>query len=672
MRNGNDVKRSGNAAWPVGEYARDGAGRGYWLLAGVGRREPGDGDCVGNRTERMDGTDWAGGVDEGCGGRRTEWLGRVGRTGGINRGCRGIEPWLKERREAMGAFGRFASSRRDGMGFRAGSEEPAGMPAVLRRGGMGFGRLTRGRKALCVAINVVFWALFLVCLVMGFQAASEEPAGMPAVLDGNSVLMGTNLYGVNDYSPEIPFANVLKQARVWVSAGKYGGADGRPLALDGQGYPVSLLSDQTAVSYLFTTVTHHPEGEYAFEYDGGGTVTFSGAGKRLSNGNVQVSAGTVVIRITKTPVSNMRLWLPGHGAGDVFNKQFLKSVTPYYVLRFMNWTHTNSTWGQTETLPGWGEEDDFTWADNQGGGVPISVCLSLCDTIGARPWFCIHHKADDAYISRFFKEIEAWRPAIIEYANEVWNGQYRQSGYCGDAGVALGLDPKPWPAKLLYQADRTRRIKELSGGKGTVVVGSQAANAWVGATLLERCNGIPLPEGALVDVDEALNGADGLAIAPYFTCENPTVERLRTVAIPQALGWVVSNAAVARRYNAELVVYECGQHLIGQTSIQNTADMEALYRVYFGGIVERAPGVTACHFTNVSPYGTYGDWGTTDNLYGLDTAKRRAVLAFCLPKEPSYWLKEAGISLRRWDLQGAGMELMWAGAFSGGLLETEE
>jgi hypothetical protein len=457
--------------------------------------------------------------------------------------------------------------------------------------------------------------------------------------------MGTNLYGVCDYSPEIPFANALKQARVWVSAGKYGGADGRPLTLDADGYPVSLLADQTAVSYLFTASTYHPEGEYVFEYDGAGTVTFQGAGKRLTNGNVQVSSGTVVVRITSTPVSNMRLWLPGHDASDTFNRQFLESVKPYHVLRFMNWTHTNSVYSQTETKPGWGEPTDYTWADNQGGGVPISACLALCDEIGARPWFCIHHKADDEYIRRFFDSLEPWRPAIIEYTNEVWNGQYRQSGYCGDAGVALGLDAKAWPAKLYYQAERTKRIKELSGGKGTVVLASQAANAWVAKTLMGRFK------------------ADALAIAPYFNCEDPTVERLRAVAIPQALGWVDANKAVADSFGVPLMFYECGQHVIGQTAIQNTADMEALYHVYFAGIDERAPGIAMCHFTNVSPYGKYGDWGTTDNLYALDTAKRRAVLAFCAPKVVTQgdWLKAAGRLLKAGNLAGAGDALMNAG-----------
>lgn len=462
----------------------------------------------------------------------------------------------------------------------------------------------------------------------------------------SDILMGTNLYGVCDYSPEIPFANVLKQARPFVSAGKYGGADGRTLTTDEDGYPVSLLTDQTAVSYLFTTSTHHPEGEYAFEYDGTGTVKFQGAGVLLDNGNVQISSGTVIIRITSTPVSNMRLWLPGHTAADTFNKQFLESVKPYHIVRLMNWTHTNATWGQTETIPGWGDVTDYTWADSRGGGVPISACLALCDTIKARPWFCIHHMADDEYIKRFVDALPTGSNAVIEYTNEVWNGQYRQSGYCGDMGVAAGLDTKAWPAKLYWQADRTRRIKELSGGKGTVVLASQAANAWVAKTLMGRFK------------------ADALAIAPYFNCDDPTIERLRTVAIPQALGWVDANKAVADSFGVPLMFYECGQHVIGATVIQNTPDMESLYTEYFAGIDARIPGSVVCHFTNVSPYGQYGDWGTTDNLYALDTAKRRAIMAFCPPKVVTQgdWLAIAGKFLKAGNLNAAGDALVNAGS----------
>jgi hypothetical protein len=271
------------------------------------------------------------------------------------------------------------------------------------------------------------------------------------------------------------------------------------------------------------------------------------------------------------------------------------------------------------------------------------VCLDLCDEIGARPWFCIHHEADDAYIQRLFDEIEPWRPAIIEYSNEIWNSQYRQSGDCAKWGIAAGLHTAEMSAKLFWQADRTCRIKDLSGGKGAVVLASQAANAWVSKTLLGRYK------------------PDALAVAPYFSCDNPTIDRLHAVAIPTALERLDASKAVADAFGVQILLYECGQHVIGSTAIQNTPDMEALYTEYFAGIAARAPEI-ACHFTNCSAYGKYGDWGTTDNLYVLDTAKRRAVLSFCAPKTPEYWTRQAGIALRLGDMSAAGDALIQAGS----------
>jgi len=338
--------------------------------------------------------------------------------------------------------------------------------------------------------------------------------------------------------------------------------------------------------------------------------------------------------------------LPGHDAGDTFNKQFVESVRPYYVLRFMNWCAVNSTYGQTETKPAWGDLTDYTWADKAAGGVPMSVYLALCEEVGARPWLNIHHAADDAYVQRFFDALPSNTDAIIEYSNEIWNGQFRQSGWCGERGIAAGLDTQAWAAKLYWQAERTRRIKELSGGKGTIVLASQAANVGVAKALLGRFK------------------ADALAIAPYFGCDNPTVERLRTVGIPQSLRWIDANKAVADSYGVPLMLYECGQHLIGSTALQNTPEMEMLYVEYFAGIAEHAPGIVACHFLDVSPYGSNGDLGTTDNLYALDTAKSRAVLAFCAPKvvTQSDWLKAAGQLLKAGNLMGAGDALVNAGA----------
>ena len=68
------------------------------------------------------------------------------------------------------------------------------------------------------------------------------------------------------------------------------------------------------------------------------------------------------------------------------------------LLRFMDWQSTNNNPTQS-----WGERalpSHQFWMDER-RGVPLEVLLALANVLGADPWLCIPHRADDAYVTAF-------------------------------------------------------------------------------------------------------------------------------------------------------------------------------------------------------------------------------------------------------------------------------
>jgi hypothetical protein len=410
--------------------------------------------------------------------------------------------------------------------------------------------------------------------------------------------IGTNLYSNNDYNTELPWQDAWLGARAWVSSTINGPwDDGRVIDTDTYGWVKKLAPGQIAKSMVYSNV-ENPVGDYKLTYEGRGKIVIKG-GTLKPDGTIKVTTpGYLQLQILETDsgdyIRNIHIWWPDAIIGDIWNPRFLESLKGYEVLRFMNWLNINSLAYQQSSVACLGDISNAHWSKT---GVPMSVMLDLCDHVGAKGWFNIHHLANDTYIRAFLAQIGN-RECYIEYSNEIWNPQYKQSQWCGITAVSLGLDSKPWPGKLYYQAQKTQEIIEIRDTLGfdkmKVVIGSQAANQWVGNQLLRRCK------------------PDYLAIAPYFSIENPTWDTLADIAIPQSIEWVRKNLAVAKSYKVGLIAYEGGQHLINYPGAEDWG-MYAMYRIYLDAWYKETDGALMVHFTNCSPYGKYGDWGTFES-----------------------------------------------------------
>jgi hypothetical protein len=288
-------------------------------------------------------------------------------------------------------------------------------------------------------LSVFHWIL-AAALSLWASVSGAQP--MPA--------LGMGLNGISDWSTQHPFIDLMKSARPWVGhlPDQWGGVDAEAMELGGyldeNGWPILFPPN---VEKLETFVlTDQPEegahlaGTYVVTYEGSGTVSVGGLGKRPVASGREIrfrytpGGGLVSIAIEKTdpndPIRNIRVFREDHvdliEAGVLFNPDWIAKIQDLRVVRFMDWMATNGS-----PISAWGERpvvSDYTYARR---GVPLEVMLALANQIGADPWFTMPHLADDTYVRNFAKMVleglDTRLHSYVEYSNEVWNFIFPQA-----------------------------------------------------------------------------------------------------------------------------------------------------------------------------------------------------------------------------------------------------
>lgn len=476
--------------------------------------------------------------------------------------------------------------------------------------------------------------MITVSVLAAIALTSPPPAGAS---------LGINLAGLADWSTELPFVDVFRMSREWVSQREGASwGQGPRLDLDGHGWVKRLAPGTWAESPMNTIEgDHYPSGVYTVLYEGSGEIAFSNATiKKSSPGKMLVEAdakrGGFFLQIRKTNpanyIRNIRVYMPGHGPGSApggFNPSLISRWKGVSTVRFMDWMATNnsrqSRWADRPKLT------DATWTVQ---GTPVETMVDLANRLEADPWFTIPHLADDDYVRKFAQTVKARlhtkRRVYIEYSNEVWNSMFEQSRYAGEKGLALKLGEKPWDAGWHYTARRSGEIfriwESVFGGHARLVrvLPGFAANDYVSNEILSWKG--------------AAKGADALAIAPYMGMNlapdgNPSsnevanwsldrlFQEVKQKALPESIQFMRKNAEVAKRHRLKLIAYEGGQHLVGVGGGENNerltslfmranadARMGALYNAYFKAWVDAGGGPFA-YFSSVSGWSKWGSWG---------------------------------------------------------------
>lgn len=517
-------------------------------------------------------------------------------------------------------------------------------------------------RAVGTALGVVCATLVLV--LGGTAPVASGARGVPVRE------LGTNLTLPVDWDTEVPFVDVFRLTRPWISqrdGAPYG--QGGPLDLDSHGWIASLSPGQHADTVMLDNGGYYPAGRYTLLYDGSGTLDFLGTARVVSSsaGRIELDVpahahgssgiGGIRLRIVTTDRANyvrdIRVLMPGHASDyrrHPFNPAFLNTIRPFRQLRFVAWMATDhnppGAWGKRSTL------QTYTWQPLT-GGVPVEVLVGLANTLHASPWFTLPHSATDEYIRRFAAIVrDRLAPGLIphvEYTNEAWNGVFSQAGYVQDQGIALGLSSNRFQAGLRYYSQRAVQVLSIwarvfGHRRFYRVLSAQAANPW---TLNQ-----------VLSWHDDYRHADEAAVAPYFTIralDDPTTaSQIATWPVSQVLDaadqairtfvrdTTTQEVGMAHADGLPLVAYEGGQSLVAGGSAQNNAQltnlliaanrsprMYSLYTEYLDQW-KRVGGGLFMNFADVWLPSKYGSWGALEYL-GQDIAaapKYRALMAW--------------------------------------------
>lgn len=494
--------------------------------------------------------------------------------------------------------------------------------------------------------------------------------------DNRTAPLGINLGGIASWSEAYVFVDVMKCSRPWIAQlpGQPWG-EGGAISTDSLGWVTTLAPNQYVETPMLDGVTNKPTGDYVLLFEGEGTFDFGGdvSGTTLTEPGrilVHVSEGEsgIWLRIIETDpnetgnyLRNIRLIMPGFEAvyqTAPFHPMFLERWQAFSTLRFMDWQHTNNNPNQT-----WNERTTIQHQTQaRASGVALEYCIQLANTLQTDAWFCLPHQADDNYITQFATmirdNIDPDLKVIIEYSNEVWNGQFEQANYASTQGLTLGLSDNSWEARPLYYAQRSVEIFNIFESIFDGLDRLERVLAWQNFNY----NGA----AQVMDHNNAYQSADALAIAPYFggSYGSPDTQDAVAAFTPNQLmdyleeelaynmDGVARQAANAHSRGLRLIAYEGGQHLVGTNGAENNIPlmelfhevnrsdrMKDLYMEYYQRW-KLAGGELLAVFSSMGAPSKWGSWGILENYtqVPMEVPKYAATIQFMECNNPAWWI----------------------------------
>jgi hypothetical protein len=490
---------------------------------------------------------------------------------------------------------------------------------------------------------------------------------------GPALAMGLN--GIADWSTQHPFLDLMKTARPWVGHAKdrWGAFPNDQLTamglVDPQGWPLALPEGADRLEALI--LTGQPveavslKGRYRLTYEGKGEIDVGGrvSDIRRSPGEIWFrytpGEGSVAVTLRALdpadPIREIKVVHEDHleldEAGALFNPDWIARISEMRALRFMDWMATNhSPQASWEGRP---LVEDASYAMR---GVPVEVMVALANEIGADPWFCMPHMADDGYVRAFaayvHDHLDPRLKAHVEYSNETWNFTFAQTRWLVEQAQAR------WGARAgddawiqlsgLRAAEMGRIWAEVFGDDADVRLVRVVAvhTGWLGLEEAQLAAPLAHGEGSGFDPSEVF---DAYAVSGYFGYDMGTDAQAETVrgwlaqgydeaaahlaaalregSLKELLGLLYPyHAEVAVRHGLDLIVYEGGTHLVGSgaqiedpgitaffTRFNYSDEMAALYRTLLDGW-RAAGGTLFTAFVDVAPASKWGSWGALRHL----------------------------------------------------------
>lgn len=344
--------------------------------------------------------------------------------------------------------------------------------------------------------------LLLLSFPFFLQAQLPEPCRLS---------FGTNLAGLADYGTELPFVNLMHNARTWYTKdignpnAAFNSEQADNLTYRSDGYPTHVPQSVATSDYEQRVVTiwaitdSWPAGQYTVLWDGTGELSFWGSHENLqqtSNNRIifdypnpvdGILEMTLVSSDINDPIHNIRVLMPG--TEETYQEQpfyslWLEQLSIFPSVRFMDWGSTNG-WGQPNgydwddpSLFEWEDRaqmDHYTWANEK--GIPYEMMIRLLNEQELDGWVCVPHRASDGYIQQmaqlFHDQLDSDRHLTVEYSNEIWNWIFGQAQWlnkygCVEQGVFWPEGTVPYIQNCLdiwtdAFADDLDRITRVAG-----------------------------------------------------------------------------------------------------------------------------------------------------------------------------------------------------------------
>jgi len=515
-------------------------------------------------------------------------------------------------------------------------DTPASLPAAYRRYASN-NTMTHRAKLLRLTLSTAA-ATMVAASGLAQSGLGNHTGHTDTAQEVKPVNMGINLAPISDWSSEWVFTDALRSSRPWIAQRPFQTSPwdtGEVIETDDVGNPI-LGPNQAAATLMYRGVDgHYPAGTYVITYEGkaefmvgmDGQITSSEPGRIEFVVDNPTGAG-IYLQVARTsadePLQNMHVWLPGFENSDQqFHPMFLERLRPFSTLRFMEWMQTNNS-----TITSWDERLLRRHVRQIGpGGVSLGIMIDLCNELGADPWFCMPHQADDHFVRKFaYKVLDKLDPDLnvyVEYSNEVWNPQFEQFHWVEDRARDSNI------FQPHQTADESKRdwdiwLEEWEGQEDRIirVAAGQHRNPWIADQIMTRLQG----------------DADALSCAGYFAArqqDEPTfgsqttaddiVDSCRAEIQSGSIPYLQAHREIINRWEAHtgktigFHAYEGGQHLTayGNDNLpyiqayydaQEHPGMGDAYREMFQGWQE-VEGNVFMAFTSVGTNSRHGSWG---------------------------------------------------------------
>lgn len=518
---------------------------------------------------------------------------------------------------------------------------------------------------------IMSWAVTLVArfFIIG-QLNSQS-------LPPDTFSLGTNMSGLSDWGTELPFVDLMRNAREWYT--KDAGNPNTPwnteriaqIKLRPDGYPIEIPQRVEGVRYpqivatIWAVTDGWPSGIYTVLWDGEGELEFWGSAsniRRVGPNRMEFTlarpqGSQVEMRILRSaranPVRAIRVLMPGTAESyqqEIFNPLWLKRVKAFRTVRFMDWGHTNN-WNQDQPWEwegkaqvGWDQRarmDYYTWTTPK--GIPYEIMVRLMNEHDLDGWVCLPHLASAEYaeeMGRFFaRNLKSDRKLYVEYSNEIWNWIFGQTQWLNKNGDQRVV----WPERILpfVQTALDAFTRGFGGSSPRLIRVVGVQTGWLDVSQRIVRNLKPgtvdavaaawyfgLSEQADSELDRLGSRAtvadiDRLVRAHWNNNEQKMILAIRDQLVrPMGLRWVF---------------YEGGQHLTSHPfgeeptyaqallDIQRSEALIQLYRDWMAWLATlrspTEPPLMLMHFSLVAPLSArYGSWGLLETLY-QDTTK---------------------------------------------------